>query len=101
MYDIPFCAIVNSALGIHDIMGQVLVFVKDNTGDQRRRGQSSTVYYWLVINQVLYHVTLFIDNCNTGSVSQHRFSEFLKGFGPVQDCIKNVRMFSIQTLTIF
>ena len=32
-----------------------------------------------------------IDNSNTGHVNQHKFSEFLKGFGPIQDCIKNVK----------
>jgi len=32
-----------------------------------------------------------LDNSNTGFINQHKFSEFLKGFGPVQDCIKNVK----------
>jgi hypothetical protein len=32
-----------------------------------------------------------LDNSNTGFVSQHKFSEFLKGFGPVQDCVRNVK----------
>lgn len=31
-----------------------------------------------------------LDNSNTGQVNQHKFSEFLKGFGPIQDCLKNV-----------
>ncbi len=33
----------------------------------------------------------YVDNSNTGHVNQHKFSEFLKGFGPIQDCLKNVR----------
>eukprot|EP01114_Cavostelium_apophysatum_P010543 TRINITY_DN2439_c0_g1_i1.p1 TRINITY_DN2439_c0_g1~~TRINITY_DN2439_c0_g1_i1.p1 ORF type:complete len:552 (+),score=137.51 TRINITY_DN2439_c0_g1_i1:904-2559(+) len=32
-----------------------------------------------------------LDNSGTGFINQHRFAEFLKGFGPVQDCLKNVR----------
>jgi len=32
-----------------------------------------------------------LDNSNTGFINQHKFSEFLKGFGPVQDCVKNVK----------
>jgi len=32
-----------------------------------------------------------LDNSNTGFINQHKFSEFLKGFGPVQDCIKNIK----------
>lgn len=32
-----------------------------------------------------------IDNANTGFINQHKFSEFLKGFGPVQDCIRSVK----------
>ncbi|PRP77814.1 FYN/Yes-like tyrosine-protein kinase [Planoprotostelium fungivorum] len=37
-------------------------------------------------------VLLYIlDNSNTGNVNQHKFSEFLKGFGPVNDCIRNMK----------
>jgi len=32
-----------------------------------------------------------LDNSNTGFINQHKFSEFLKGFGNPQDCVKNVR----------
>lgn len=32
-----------------------------------------------------------LDNSNTGFINQHKFSEFLKGFGQVQDCVKNVK----------
>jgi len=32
-----------------------------------------------------------LDNSNTGCINQHKFSEFLKGFGPIQDCVKNVK----------
>jgi len=32
-----------------------------------------------------------LDSAGTGYINQHKFSEFLKGFGPVQDCVKNVR----------
>jgi len=32
-----------------------------------------------------------LDNSNTGYINSHKFSEFLKGFGEVQDAVKNVR----------
>eukprot|EP01116_Phalansterium_solitarium_P021800 TRINITY_DN6942_c0_g1_i1.p1 TRINITY_DN6942_c0_g1~~TRINITY_DN6942_c0_g1_i1.p1 ORF type:complete len:946 (+),score=293.55 TRINITY_DN6942_c0_g1_i1:174-3011(+) len=32
-----------------------------------------------------------LDHWNTGSVSQYKFSEFLKGFGPFDKCIANVK----------
>eukprot|EP01117_Protostelium_nocturnum_P004468 TRINITY_DN1609_c0_g1_i1.p1 TRINITY_DN1609_c0_g1~~TRINITY_DN1609_c0_g1_i1.p1 ORF type:complete len:526 (-),score=149.64 TRINITY_DN1609_c0_g1_i1:77-1654(-) len=32
-----------------------------------------------------------IDNSNTGFVNQHKFSELLKGFGPVTEVVRNVR----------
>lgn len=32
-----------------------------------------------------------LDNSNTGFINQHKFSEFLKGFGQIQDCVKNVK----------
>jgi hypothetical protein len=38
-----------------------------------------------------------LDNSNTGQVNQHKFSEFLKGFGPIQDCLKNVFLIFSQT----
>lgn len=38
-----------------------------------------------------------LDNSNTGFINQHKFSEFLKGFGPVQDCIKNVSIHSFHS----
>lgn len=42
---------------------------------------------------ILYIITdsLSIDNSNTGNVNQHKFSEFLKGFGPINDCIRNMK----------
>jgi hypothetical protein len=35
-------------------------------------------------------VKRIIDNSNTGCVTRHKLSEFLKSFGPLSDCIKNV-----------
>jgi len=32
-----------------------------------------------------------LDNSGTGFINQHKFSEFLKGFGPVHNCLKNVK----------
>jgi SH2 domain len=32
-----------------------------------------------------------LDYSNVGSISQHKFSEFLKGFGPVHECVKNMK----------
>jgi len=38
---------------------------------------------------------IILDNSNTGSVTRFKFSEFLKGFGPLDCCVKNVnRVFS-------
>lgn len=38
------------------------------------------------------HLSSFkLDNSNTGFINQHKFSEFLKGFGQIQDCMKNVK----------
>jgi hypothetical protein len=39
------------------------------------------------LNYVLFIIT---DNTNSGMINQHKFSEFLKGFGPVREIIKNV-----------
>ncbi len=31
-----------------------------------------------------------LDNANTGIVNRFKFAEFLKGFGPLDQCVKNV-----------
>lgn len=63
-----------------------------------------------VVQYILGNASFFInilinsiDNSNTGAVNQHKFSEFLKGFGPVQDCIKNVRIVNLMNslLTLY
>jgi len=33
-----------------------------------------------------------LDYSNTGSISQYKFAEFLKGFGPFEHCISNVKL---------
>ncbi len=33
---------------------------------------------------------MILDNSRTGSVNRFKFSEFLKGFGPLEHCIENV-----------
>jgi hypothetical protein len=41
------------------------------------------------VDQKQMHTIL--DYNNTGSVSQYKFAEFLKGFGPFENCVANVR----------
>jgi len=36
--------------------------------------------------------SLVLDHSKTGSVTRYKFVEFLKGFGPVENCIENVKI---------
>lgn len=45
-----------------------------------------------ILGIYIYYIIIYYikDNSNTGMINQHKFSEFLKGFGPVKDIVKNV-----------
>lgn len=64
-------------------------------------GEESLVVSWDEFVRVLRLKTPFdemeevllksiIDNSNTGSVTRNKLSEFLKSFGPISDCVRNV-----------
>lgn len=42
----------------------------------------------------------YLDNSNTGFVNVYKFSEFMKGFGPIKEAVKNVRRLSPTLLII-
>lgn len=44
---------------------------------------------FLVLNESTY-TNRIVDNSNTGFITAYKISEFLKGFGKLQDCFQNV-----------
>eukprot|EP01119_Soliformovum_irregulare_P014015 TRINITY_DN3784_c0_g2_i3.p1 TRINITY_DN3784_c0_g2~~TRINITY_DN3784_c0_g2_i3.p1 ORF type:complete len:1027 (+),score=315.72 TRINITY_DN3784_c0_g2_i3:409-3489(+) len=57
---------------------QLYFKLKPYLGEQVTRGDQ----------KIIQHV---LDNSSTGFVSQTKFSEFLKGFGPLSECIQNLK----------
>ncbi len=51
---------------------------------------TSYLFLFIIIILILMILSFWTDNSNTNFINQHKFSEFLKGFGPVRDCVKNV-----------
>lgn len=49
----------------------------------------------------LFALIFIPDQSSTGTVTRYKFSEFLKGFGPLSECVKNVQemMALVDTLT--
>jgi len=55
--------------------------------------------WWIELElneKVLLQMKAILDNCNTDYVSQFKFSEFVKGFGPLKLCIQNMNDLLIQ-----
>ena len=75
----------SSTWGLHNFNTEWSVFIAELDAQLGQQGLAPTTQNDRVVLQFI------LDNSGTGYVNQHKFSEFLKSFGPVSDCLTNIR----------